>query len=113
MDSFRRVSRFPNPVAPGVPGSGRNWALGAAAYVACWLVWIFIVFIVYELIYSFYRRWRVSEYISFIFSLVFLAVFPPVSLCRVQKVGFLDASCANEHLFHTLSCRSGFLCFSV
>lgn len=55
-----RVSKFPNPEAPGVPGSGRNWALGAAAYIACWLVWILVVFVVYELIYSFARRWRVS-----------------------------------------------------
>jgi hypothetical protein len=56
-----RVARFPNPVAPGVPGSGRNWALGAAAYIACWAAWIIAVFLVYELVYSFYRRWRVSK----------------------------------------------------
>jgi hypothetical protein len=56
-----RVARSPNPVAPGVPGSGKNWALGAAAYIACWAAWIFAVFIVYELVYSFYRRWRVSK----------------------------------------------------
>ncbi|KAI0263628.1 hypothetical protein BC834DRAFT_844491 [Gloeopeniophorella convolvens] len=52
------VSKFPNPVAPGVPGSGRNWVLGAVAYIACWAIWIFGVFIGYELIYSFVRRWR-------------------------------------------------------
>ncbi|RDB21863.1 hypothetical protein Hypma_010843 [Hypsizygus marmoreus] len=56
-----QVSKFPNPQAPGVPGSGKNWALGAAAYVACWLVWILVVFIVYELVYSFARRWRVKR----------------------------------------------------
>lgn len=56
-----QVARFPNPVAPGVPGSGRNWALGATAYIACWLAWLFAVFIVYELVYSFYRRWRVKR----------------------------------------------------
>ncbi|KAJ7276691.1 hypothetical protein C8J57DRAFT_1310065 [Mycena rebaudengoi] len=56
-----QISKFPNPDAPGVPGSGRNWVLAAAAYVACWLVWIFPVFIVYELIYSFGRRWRVKR----------------------------------------------------
>lgn len=44
-----------------MPGSGRNWALGAAAYIACWFTQIFVVFLVYELIYSFIRRWRVSE----------------------------------------------------
>lgn len=55
----------PNPEAPGVPGSGRNWALGAAAYIACWFTWIVAVFIVYEIVYSFIRRWRVSECPSF------------------------------------------------
>ena len=44
-----------------MPGSGRNWALGAAAYVACWSVWIIAVFVGYELVYSFYRRWRFSQ----------------------------------------------------
>jgi hypothetical protein len=57
----RRVAKFPNPEASGVPGSGRNWALGAAAYIACWATWILVVCIVYEFVYSFYRRWRVSK----------------------------------------------------
>ncbi|KAF9467528.1 hypothetical protein BDZ94DRAFT_962073 [Collybia nuda] len=56
-----QVSKFPNPQAPGVPGSGRNWALGAAAYIACWLVWIILVFVVYELVFSFIRRWRIKR----------------------------------------------------
>ena len=57
----RRVAKFPNPDAPGVPGSGRNWVLGAIAYVTCWFIWIFGVFLGYELVYSFYRRWRFRE----------------------------------------------------
>ncbi|KAF7304690.1 OPT oligopeptide transporter [Mycena kentingensis (nom. inval.)] len=56
-----QISKFPNPLAPGVPGSGKNWALGAAAYVACWLVWIFPVVIMYELVFSFARRWRIKR----------------------------------------------------
>lgn len=56
-----QVARFPNPSAPGVPGSGKNWALGAAAYIACWLAWITMVFVLYELVYSFWRRWRVKR----------------------------------------------------
>ncbi|KAI0033213.1 hypothetical protein K488DRAFT_85134 [Vararia minispora EC-137] len=52
------LARYPNPAAPGVAGSGSGWALAAAAYVACWAIWLFGVFIGYELIYSFYRRWR-------------------------------------------------------
>ncbi|OCH90396.1 hypothetical protein OBBRIDRAFT_730906 [Obba rivulosa] len=55
------VAKFPNPAAPGVPGSGRGWALGAAAYIACWLTWILAVFIVYEVVYSFVRRWRIKR----------------------------------------------------
>lgn len=56
-----RVAKFPNPDAPGVPGSGRDWVLGAIAYIACWIIWIFGVFLGYEIIYSFYRRWRFRE----------------------------------------------------
>ena len=55
------MSKFPNPQAPGVPGSGRNWALGAAAYIFCWVAWILVVFIIYEVIYSFFRRWRLKR----------------------------------------------------
>ncbi|KAF8152199.1 hypothetical protein B0H34DRAFT_109453 [Crassisporium funariophilum] len=51
-----QVAKFPNPQS-----SGKNWALGAAAYIACWLVWIFVVCIMYELIYSFARRWRLRR----------------------------------------------------
>ncbi|KAG7085525.1 hypothetical protein E1B28_003084 [Marasmius oreades] len=56
-----QVSKFPSPKAPDVPGSGRNWVLGVTAYVACWLIWIIIIFIVYEIIYSFVRRWRTKR----------------------------------------------------
>ncbi|KAF8261984.1 hypothetical protein EI94DRAFT_1809524 [Lactarius quietus] len=52
------VAKFPNPDAPGVPGSGRNWVLGAVAYIAAWVIWFFVIFLGYELFYSFYRRWR-------------------------------------------------------
>ncbi|KAH9847788.1 hypothetical protein C2E23DRAFT_741008 [Lenzites betulinus] len=55
------VAMHPNPEAPGVPGSGRNWALAAAAYIVCWFIWIVAVFVVYEVVYSFVRRWRVKR----------------------------------------------------
>ncbi|EKM51050.1 uncharacterized protein PHACADRAFT_32092 [Phanerochaete carnosa HHB-10118-sp] len=55
------AAKYPNPSAPGVAGSGRGWALGAAAYIACWAVQVFVVFVMYEIVYSFVRRWRVSE----------------------------------------------------
>ena len=66
LTSFR-AAKFPNSPAPGVAGSGRNWALGAAAYIACWAVQVFVVFVMYEIIYSFVRRWRVSEYRFLVF----------------------------------------------
>ena len=62
---FYRLSKFPTPSAPGVPGSGRGWALAAAAYSICWFFWFFLVVILYEIVYSFYRRWRFSKLFDF------------------------------------------------
>ncbi|GAB1526149.1 hypothetical protein RhiTH_009315 [Rhizoctonia solani] len=39
----------------------QNWSLAAAAYCACVAVWIVGIIIVYELVYSFWRRWRVKR----------------------------------------------------
>ncbi|KAJ1304135.1 hypothetical protein OPQ81_008536 [Rhizoctonia solani] len=39
----------------------QNWSLAAAAYCACVAVWIIGVVIVYELVYCFWRRWRVKR----------------------------------------------------
>lgn len=55
------AAKYPNSPAPGVAGSGRNWALGAAAYIACWAVQVFVVCVMYEIIYSFVRRWRIKR----------------------------------------------------
>ncbi|KAF8907061.1 hypothetical protein CPB84DRAFT_1744844 [Gymnopilus junonius] len=51
-----QVAKFPNPGS-----TGKNWALGAAAYIASWLAWIFVICVVYELVYSFSRRWRLRR----------------------------------------------------
>ncbi|KDQ12604.1 hypothetical protein BOTBODRAFT_56655 [Botryobasidium botryosum FD-172 SS1] len=56
-----QVSKHPNFTAPGVPGSGRNWALACAAYLACYFVWFFVVLILFEFVYSFWRRWRTKR----------------------------------------------------
>ncbi|EJD38358.1 hypothetical protein AURDEDRAFT_187758 [Auricularia subglabra TFB-10046 SS5] len=56
-----QVAKHPNPVAPGVPGSGRGWAFAFAAYIACYFLWIIVVVILYEVLYSFYRRWRTKR----------------------------------------------------
>ena len=58
------VANFANPSAPGVPSSGHNWVLGAVAYLACWVLWIFGVFLGYEVAYSYYRRWCFREYLK-------------------------------------------------
>ncbi|KAJ7123776.1 hypothetical protein C8R43DRAFT_40635 [Mycena crocata] len=88
-----QISKFPNPEAPGVAGSGRNWTLAAAAYVACWLVWIFPVFVVYELVYSFARRWRVKRPIvlplylsSSAFNLVSMSSY--TNFCFMQHIRY-------------------------
>jgi hypothetical protein len=39
---------------------GRTWTLGAAAYIFCWAAQFLGVFLLYEIVYSFTRRWRVS-----------------------------------------------------
>ncbi|CAE6356368.1 unnamed protein product [Rhizoctonia solani] len=39
----------------------QNWSLAAAAYCACVAVWILGIVIMYELVYSFWRRWRVKR----------------------------------------------------
>src|SRR6266481_8167060 len=45
---------------PGQSNSARNWSLAVAAYIACFQ--LIGVFVVYELVYSFWRRWSVNEY---------------------------------------------------
>ncbi|KIJ53404.1 hypothetical protein M422DRAFT_43065 [Sphaerobolus stellatus SS14] len=46
---------------PGVTNTPRNWTLATVAYIGCWVLQIIGVFIIYELIYSFWRRWRVKR----------------------------------------------------
>ncbi|KAF8509755.1 hypothetical protein BU17DRAFT_98635 [Hysterangium stoloniferum] len=46
---------------PGPDNNAKNWALAATAYIACYVFQIVGVFIIYELIYSFWRRWRVKR----------------------------------------------------
>ena len=68
-----RVALHPTPASPPTaatvrngggpslnPMSSRNWALASAAYGICWLVWIVGVVIMYEIVYSWWRRWRCS-----------------------------------------------------
>ncbi|KAF8597377.1 hypothetical protein BDV93DRAFT_610407 [Ceratobasidium sp. AG-I] len=45
----------------GQVSSRRNWSLAAAAYCASVLAWIVGVVIIYEVVYLFWRRWRVKR----------------------------------------------------
>jgi hypothetical protein len=50
---------------PAPSNNPHNWALAAAAYTACWALWLFAVVLVYEGVYCFARRWRVlAVYLS-------------------------------------------------
>lgn len=65
---FVRLSLHPTPLSPpssssnnSNPSSSRNWALAAAGYGICWLFWIVGIVLLYEIVYSWWRRWRCSE----------------------------------------------------
>ncbi|KAF5331837.1 hypothetical protein D9611_008947 [Ephemerocybe angulata] len=62
---YMLVQASKHPLPNAGPSSAKNWALGAAAYVASWLAWILIIFVVYEIVYSFARRWRVRRPLIF------------------------------------------------
>ncbi|KAF8578536.1 hypothetical protein K439DRAFT_1648755 [Ramaria rubella] len=46
---------------PGPTNSSRSWSLASAAYIACYALQVLGVFLLYELVYSFWRRWRVKR----------------------------------------------------
>ncbi|KAJ7803990.1 hypothetical protein B0H14DRAFT_2384139, partial [Mycena olivaceomarginata] len=46
---------------PSSNNNPHNWALAAAAYTACWALWLFAVVLVYEGVYCFARRWRAKR----------------------------------------------------
>ncbi|KAG8929842.1 hypothetical protein FRC02_005008 [Tulasnella sp. 418] len=41
--------------------SSRNWTLATVAYIACWAIWVFGIWLCYEVVYCFWRRWRVKR----------------------------------------------------
>ncbi|KAH7102482.1 hypothetical protein BKA62DRAFT_749495 [Auriculariales sp. MPI-PUGE-AT-0066] len=56
-----QAAKHPNPTSRGVQGSGRGWTFAFAAYIACYFLWILVVVLLYEVLYSFYRRWRTKR----------------------------------------------------
>lgn len=46
---------------PSASQTTHDWTLALVAYVACWFLWVFGVWLMYEVVYSFWRRWRASE----------------------------------------------------
>ncbi|KAH7325174.1 hypothetical protein B0J17DRAFT_235710 [Rhizoctonia solani] len=63
----------------------QNWSLAAAAYCACVAVWIIGVVIVYEIVYCFWRRWRVKR--------------PPIAPLYLSTPGRHYASLASYDVF--------------
>ncbi|KAI5116634.1 hypothetical protein M0805_002397 [Coniferiporia weirii] len=60
-----QIAIHPTPLSPpsvssggSDTSSGRNWALGAAAYGVCWLFWIVGVVLLYEVVFCWWRVWR-------------------------------------------------------
>ena len=60
IEFIRRVAKFPNPDAPGVPG--RNWVLDAVAYIVSWVLWLFGVFLMRSSTLIIVDRASVSSY---------------------------------------------------
>lgn len=56
-----QVAKHPTPSPLGTDSSQRNWTLATVAYIACWVIWLFGVVLLYESIYCFWRRWRVKR----------------------------------------------------
>ena len=42
-----RAAKHPTASAPGAHASGRGWAFAFGAYLACYLIWFFVVFVGY------------------------------------------------------------------
>jgi hypothetical protein len=55
-----RVAKHPTASAPGVPASGRGWAFAFGAYLACYLIWFFVIFIGYTLIFVAINAYLIS-----------------------------------------------------
>ncbi|KAG8995165.1 hypothetical protein FRB94_005758 [Tulasnella sp. JGI-2019a] len=53
---------------PSATQNKHDWTLALVAYVACWFIWVFGVWLMYEVVFSFWRRWRASELASIIMS---------------------------------------------
>ena len=103
---------------PDITSSPKSWALATTAYIACWLVWLFVVVITYELVYSFARRWRLRRplilpiYLSSpAFNLAALSSFSTFSFLQHIRLSAFsqeqaDAIASSSHPYSKVHSRS-------
>ncbi|KAG8887848.1 hypothetical protein FRB98_008871 [Tulasnella sp. 332] len=51
-----QIVKHPSPTQ-----TTHDWTLALVAYTACWFLWVFGVWMMYEVVYSFWRRWRAKR----------------------------------------------------
>lgn len=95
--NLTRISKFPNPQAPNVPGNSHPWTFAFAAYIICTVLSLIIVTIIYEVIYSFARHWRTrnpSMYAVYFSAPAFTLAGTTsyTTFCFLQRVRFSVAS---------------------
>jgi hypothetical protein len=58
-----RITRYPTPLAPGVPNTSPYpaWLFALIAYLLATVVWLIGVVVIYEIVWCFWRRWRVKR----------------------------------------------------
>ena len=61
--TYFRITKFPTPLAPGVPNTSPtpSWLFALILYLLATLLWLVGVVLVYEIAWSFWRRWRVKR----------------------------------------------------
>ncbi|PVF99342.1 hypothetical protein CPB86DRAFT_292115 [Serendipita vermifera] len=58
-----QITRYPTPLAPGVPNTSPYpaWLFALIAYLFATLLWLIGVVLIYEIAWCFWRRWRVKR----------------------------------------------------
>ncbi|QRW10171.1 transmembrane protein [Ceratobasidium sp. AG-Ba] len=78
----------------GQTSSRRNWSLAAAAYSACVLIWVIGVLIIYEAVYSFWRRWRVKRPLI-------VPIYLSTPARHLASISSFDVYCFFQHIRRT------------
>src|SRR6266481_3653106 len=108
--SFHSLSTAfpPAPAKATLPEIG----LAVTAYIACYAFQLIGVFVVYELVYSFWRRWSVSEYCPHYFRFHVSLLSAAADCCCLASLGVppvLAVPQLDDHA-HFLHCIRGIRC---